>query len=91
MNGAGSQTRPTKALTRLPKAQVADFERGAWTEVGNGTSLRAGSKGDWSCITQNCHVVWTRIGKMCSIANAVRIIPGNHPAWRAMQQIAVWD
>jgi hypothetical protein len=46
--------------------------------------------GDWSYITQNCHVVWATIGKMCSIANAARINPGNHPTWRAVQHHSVY-
>lgn len=90
MSGAGSKARLSEAPTIHPDARVEDFTLGAWTEVGRATVLRSGSMGDWSYITQDCHVVWTTIGKMCSIANATRINPGNHPTWRAVQHHSVY-
>lgn len=90
MSGAGSKAHLSEAPTLHEGAVVKDFELGMWTEVGKNTSLRAGSMSDWSYITQNCHVVWTTIGKMCSIANATRINPGNHPTWRAVQHHSVY-
>ncbi|MGR3495016.1 DapH/DapD/GlmU-related protein [Citreimonas sp.] len=73
-----------------PEASVTDCTLGAWTEVGRGTTMRESTMGDWSYITQDCHVIWTSIGKMCSIANATRINPGNHPTWRAIQHHSVY-
>ncbi|WP_375258428.1 DapH/DapD/GlmU-related protein [Citreimonas sp.] len=73
-----------------PEASVTDCTLGAWTEVGRGTTMRESTMGDWSYITQDCHVIWTTIGKMCSIANATRINPGNHPTWRAIQHHSVY-
>ncbi|MEO0693594.1 MAG: chloramphenicol acetyltransferase, partial [Pseudomonadota bacterium] len=70
MSGAGAKSHLSEAPTIHPEARVDDFELGMWTEVGRGTMLKSGSMGDWSYITQDCHVVWTSIGKMCSIANA---------------------
>lgn len=90
MSGAGSKTRLTEAPNIHPDAHVVDCELGAWTEVGKGTSMRASSMGDWSYITQHCRVVWTTIGKMCSIANSTRLNPGNHPTWRAVQHHSVY-
>lgn len=90
MSGAGAKKRLTEAPNIHPDATVVDFGLGIWTEVGKGTSMRAGSMGDWSYITQHCHVVWTTIGKMCSIANSTRINPGNHPTWRAVQHHSVY-
>lgn len=90
MSGAGSKNHLTEAPTIPPQATVVDCELGHWTEVGKGTSMRASSMGDWSYITQDCHVVWTTIGKMCSIANSTRINPGNHPTWRAVQHHSVY-
>lgn len=90
MSGAGSKPPLSEAPTIRDGAVVQDFELGAWTEVGKGTMLKSGSMGDWSYITQNCHVVWATIGKMCSIANATRINPGNHPTWRAVQHHSVY-
>lgn len=90
MSGAGSKTHLTEAPNIHPDAHVVDCDLGAWTEVGKGTSMRASSMGDWSYITQHCHVVWTTIGKMCSIANSTRLNPGNHPTWRAVQHHSVY-
>ena len=73
-----------------PKAQVTDTELGVWTEVGRGTVMRESAMGDFSYITQDCHVVWTTIGKFCSIANSTRLNPGNHPTWRALQHHSIY-
>lgn len=90
MAGAGSK----KPLREIPTihdgAIVEDCELGVWTEVGKNTVMKSSSMGDYSYITQNCHVVWTTIGKFCSIANAARINPGNHPTWRAVQHHSVY-
>ncbi|MEO1638706.1 MAG: DapH/DapD/GlmU-related protein [Pseudomonadota bacterium] len=90
MSGAGAKKHLTVAPTIHPDADVSDCELGMWTEVGKGTTMKASSMGDWSYITQHCHVVWTTIGKMCSIANGARINPGNHPTWRAVQHHSVY-
>ena len=90
MSGAGSKNKLSEAPTIHEGAVVDDFELGVWTEVGKGTMLKSGSMGDYSYITQGCHVVWTTIGKFCSIANATRINPGNHPTWRAVQHHSVY-
>lgn len=83
-----------KQLTREPTihadAQVIDTELGIWTEVGRGTVMRESAMGDFSYITQDCHVVWTTIGKFCSIANSTRLNPGNHPTWRALQHHSIY-
>lgn len=90
MSGAGSKKGLSEAPTIHPEAQVNDCELGSWTEVGKGTMMKASQMGDYSYITQHCHVVWTTIGKFCSIANATRINPGNHPTWRALQHHSVY-
>ena len=90
MSGAGAKHPLTEAPNIHSEAKVVECDLGKWTEVGRGTSMRASSMGDWSYITQDCHVVWTTIGKMCSIANATRINPGNHPTWRAVQHHSVY-
>lgn len=86
--GAGKQL--NEAPNIHPEASVVDCDLGVWTEVGKGTTMRASTMGDWSYITQHCNVVWTTIGKMCSIANTTRINPGNHPTWRAVQHHSVY-
>lgn len=80
----------SEAPTVHPEADVKDCTLGAWTDVGKGTMMRESEMGDYSYITQDCHVVWTSIGKFCSIANSVRINPGNHPTWRALQHHSVY-
>ena len=90
MSGAGSKGALSETPTIHEGALVEDFKLGMWTEVGRGTMLKDGSMGDWSYITRDCHVVWTTIGKMCSIANSTRINPGNHPTWRAVQHHSVY-
>lgn len=90
MSGAGSKNHLSEAPFIHEGANVSDCELGVWTEVGTGTVMKSSQMGDYSYITQNCHVVWTTIGKFCSIANATRINPGNHPTWRAVQHHSVY-
>ncbi|MEM6712792.1 MAG: DapH/DapD/GlmU-related protein [Pseudomonadota bacterium] len=86
-----SQKRLSEAPTVHPEAHVTpDVTLGVWTEVGKGTHMTASSMGDYSYITENGHVVGTTIGKFCSIANSVRLNPGNHPTWRASQHHAIY-
>ena len=68
-----------------PDALVLNCQLGQWTEVGAHTEMRESSMDDYSYIVQGGDVVWTTIGKFCSIARNVRINPGNHPTWRASQ------
>jgi phosphonate metabolism protein (transferase hexapeptide repeat family) len=39
--------------------------------------------GDYSYASNDCDIIYSQIGKFCSIAGHVRINPGNHPLWRA--------
>jgi phosphonate metabolism protein (transferase hexapeptide repeat family) len=68
-----------------PEANVLNCELGLWTEVGARTDMRESQMGDYSYIVQDGDVVWSTIGKFCSIASRVRINPGNHATWRASQ------
>ncbi|MGX1497750.1 DapH/DapD/GlmU-related protein [Roseibium aggregatum] len=68
-----------------PDARVLNCDLGIWTEVGARTEMRESSMGDYSYIVQEGDVVWSTIGKFCSIARRVRINPGNHATWRASQ------
>ncbi|WP_298958099.1 DapH/DapD/GlmU-related protein [uncultured Roseibium sp.] len=68
-----------------PEANVTNCELGIWTEVGARTEMRESQMNDYSYIVQEGDVVWTTIGKFCSIARRVRINPGNHATWRASQ------
>ncbi len=90
MSGAGSKKQLSETPTVHPEASVTDCDLGQWTEVGQGTVMKDVKMGAYSYITRDCHVVWTTIGKFCSIANAARINPGNHPTWRATQHHSVY-
>lgn len=68
-----------------PAATVKDCRLGRYTEVGARTKLTETEMGDYSYIVQDGEVIYTRIGKFCSIARAVRINPGNHPMHRVTQ------
>lgn len=68
-----------------PTARVRDCRLGRYTEVGAGTKLAETQMDDYSYISENGDVIYTSIGKFCSIAAQVRINPGNHPHWRASQ------
>jgi phosphonate metabolism protein (transferase hexapeptide repeat family) len=75
----------TPAPTVHPTATVVDCDLGQWTEVMAGCTLREVTFGDYSYIVRGGNVVWSTIGKFCSIAEGARINPGNHATWRAAQ------
>ena len=68
-----------------PTADVKDSRLGRYTEVGPRTSLVETTMDDYSYIMGDCDVMYTSIGKFCSIASHVRLNPSNHPTWRASQ------
>jgi phosphonate metabolism protein (transferase hexapeptide repeat family) len=76
-----------KALAREvsidPTAQVRDTDFGVFCEVGPRTRVAESVFGDFSYIGEDGEVIYTSIGKFCSIAANVRINPGNHPLERA--------
>ena len=68
-----------------PSARVVDSRLGRYTEVGARTRLTETTLDDYSYIGEDGEVIYTAIGKFCSIAASVRINPGNHPMERATQ------
>jgi acetyltransferase-like isoleucine patch superfamily enzyme len=70
-----------------PAAKVRASRLGRYTEVGPRTSLIETTMDDYSYIMGDCDVIYTAIGKFCSIASHVRLNPGNHPTWRAATAI----
>src|SRR5262249_48875258 len=66
-------------------ANAKDSRLGRYTEVGPRTSLLETTKDDYSYIMGDGDVIYSTIGKFCSIASHVRLNPGNHPTWRASQ------
>ena len=68
-----------------PTASVRDSQLGIYTEIGARTKVAETIMGDYSYIVNDGDVIYSTIGKFCSIAAQVRINPGNHPMWRASQ------
>lgn len=68
-----------------PHARVSESRLGRYTEVGARTSMIETEFGDYSYVVNDSDVIYTRVGKFCSIASHVRINPGNHPISRASQ------
>jgi len=66
-------------------ARIRRSRLGAWTAVGPHSSLTDSTFGDYSYVTDSVGVIWSDIGKFCSIASHTRINPGNHPTWRVTQ------
>jgi hypothetical protein len=75
----------SEAPTIHPTASVIDCDLGKWTEIYAEVWMREASFGDYSYIVKGGHVIWSTIGKFCSIAEGARINPGNHATWRASQ------
>jgi phosphonate metabolism protein (transferase hexapeptide repeat family) len=68
-----------------PSASVENCRLGRYTEVGPRISLVETELGDYSYISGDGDVIYTTIGKFCSIAAHVRINPGDHPMSRVSQ------
>jgi hypothetical protein len=76
--GAGPAVHPT--------AVIEDSRLGSWTEIGAYTRVQESEVGDYSYIADAwSSVIYTTIGRFCSIASHVRINPGNHPMDRVSQ------
>ncbi|TDX00840.1 DapH/DapD/GlmU-related protein [Dinghuibacter silviterrae] len=80
---------PDKKLGEEPRIHptcvVRNSSVGAWTDLGAHTSLVDSSFGDYSYTAGDVQIIYSDIGKYCSIASHVRINPGNHPQWRVTQ------
>ncbi|MFZ4807857.1 MAG: chloramphenicol acetyltransferase [Hyphomicrobiaceae bacterium] len=68
-----------------PAANVKASTLGRYTEIGARTNFVESRLGDYSYIVNDGDVIYTTIGKFCSIAAHVRLNPGNHPMERASQ------
>lgn len=79
----GKKLGPTSLVHR--DAEVRDSRLGIYTEIGPRTSFVESTLGDYSYVVNDSDVIYTTIGKFCSIASHVRINPGNHPMQRASQ------
>jgi phosphonate metabolism protein (transferase hexapeptide repeat family) len=66
-----------------PTARVVGCSLGIYTSLGARSTMYESTFGDYSYAVNDCSIVWSEIGKFCSIAASNRINPGNHPMWRA--------
>jgi len=65
-------------------ASVRDTRFGVYCEVGARTKVAESSFGDYSYVVNDSDIIYTTIGKFCSIAAHTRMNPGNHPLDRVM-------
>ncbi len=76
-----------RALREAPSidvsASVRDSEFGRFCEIGPRCRVAESRFGDYAYLGNDSDVIYTTIGKFCSIASNVRINPGNHPLERA--------
>jgi len=68
-----------------PTANVRDSVLGRYTEIGARTAFVESALGDYSYVVNDSNIIYTTIGKFCSIAAHTRINPGNHPMQQASQ------
>lgn len=68
-----------------PSASVKDSHLGSWTKIGASSSIVESVIDDYSYTAGDNNIIYTDVGKFCSIASHVRINPGNHPMQRVTQ------
>lgn len=68
-----------------PLAHIRKSAFGPWSMVGPHASVSETRMDAYSYVVNDSNIIYTEIGKFCSIAAHVRINPGNHPTWRASQ------
>ncbi len=64
-------------------ATVVHSHLGKWTSIGARSVVTETHLGDYSYLMNDCEVIYSEIGKFCSVASHVRINPPNHPIGRA--------
>ena len=65
------------AIHRTASVRASSF--GRYCEVGARTKVAECSFGDYSYVVNDSDLIYTNVGRFCSIAAHVRINPGNHP------------
>jgi hypothetical protein len=89
MRPKASHDSPGVQLSEAPiihaGAYIEKSRIGSWTEIGRGSHIVESVIGDYSYDDGDVSIFYSEIGKFCSIANRVRINPGNHPQDRVTQ------
>jgi phosphonate metabolism protein (transferase hexapeptide repeat family) len=68
-----------------PTARIFHSYIGSWTEIGANSVFVESTFGDYSYAAGDVSMIYSEVGKFCSIASHVRINPGNHPMHRVTQ------
>jgi phosphonate metabolism protein (transferase hexapeptide repeat family) len=68
-----------------PTCSVRDSTIGAWVWLGPRTTVHESIVGDYSYTAGDVHIIYSEVGKFCSIASHARLNPGNHPMHRVTQ------
>lgn len=74
---------PSESPAIHPAAVVLKSRLGCCVEVAARTQITESVLGDYTYVMNDGDVIYSHIGKFCSIASHVRINPGNHPLERA--------
>lgn len=81
--------RAPKLLSEKPTVHESSFVHesalGAWTDIGPHCGIVESVIDDYSYLAGDNQIIYSEIGKFCSIASHVRINPGNHPMDRVTQ------
>ena len=85
---------PKKRLSEQPTVHptciVRESTLGAWTDLGAHTTIVESTFGDYSYTAGDVSIIYSSVGKFCSIASHVRLNPGNHAMWRVTQHHATY-
>lgn len=68
------------AIHRTASVRASTF--GRYCEVGARTKVAESTFGDYAYVVNDSDIIYTDVGKFCSIAAHTRINPGNHPLER---------
>ena len=72
----------TPDIHRTASVRASVF--GRYCEIGARTKVAESRFGDYSYVVNDSDIIYTTLGKFCSIAAHTRINPGNHPLDRVM-------
>jgi hypothetical protein len=82
-------SRPGRRLGEDPwvheTSRIQDSTLGPWTAIGANCSIVESTFGDYSYAAGDVAIIYSEVGKFCSIASHVRLNPGNHPMQRVTQ------
>jgi phosphonate metabolism protein (transferase hexapeptide repeat family) len=89
-----SQAQTAQALSEAPAihetAKLKDSFIGVWTSIDPNTKIQESEFGDYSYTAGDAQIIYSKVGKFCSIASHVRLNPGNHPMWRVTQHHSIY-